>query len=298
MAPVPLIIVHGGVETPRSEDDGPAEAAKYAFDFLVQKGVVDAVVEAVSVLENDVRFDAGFGSYLHLDGSIQMDAAVMDSSENMGCVIGLRDTKNPIYVARDILDIPHNVLAGQGAIDFARQMGHPAFDCTSNESIQRLEGVKEMLRGRKPIPKWAANFKKFKKRSDLLNIYLNTVGHDTVGAVARDTEGNFAVAVSTGGTSFMIPGRVGDSALVGSGFYAGKKGAVCTTGIGEEIQRKVLAKAVYDVIDHGEDPQSACDWGLELFEASVPVGIVAVTRDEYGVASNEEMAQFVLEGEE
>jgi len=298
----PIIITHAGVGTPLSEDDGPVLAAENGFEYLVGSSkrkysfVVDAVVEAVSVLENDVRFDAGLGSYLRLDGSIEMDAGVMDSRETIGSVIGLKDTKNPVYVARDVLDIPHNVLAGQGATDFARQMGYEQFDCTTQRSIERLEDVKTRLRGKKNVHYYAKSWRKYSRKAEYPKLFLEGLGSDTVGAVARDADGNFAVAVSSGGISYQLPGRVGDSGMVGAGFYCSKKGVVCATGIGETLQQKVLAKAVYDLLDHGESADEACDWAMGMFDKDTPVGIVALIRDEYAIRSNEEMAQAVKEG--
>jgi L-asparaginase/beta-aspartyl-peptidase (threonine type) len=298
----PIIIAHAGVGTPRTEDDGPLKAAELGFEFLLgeQGGnvtkVIDAVVESTAVLEDDPRFDAGLGSYLRLDGSIEMDAGVMDSHERIGGVIGIMDTKNPIYVARDIVPIPHNFLCGQGATDFARQMGYEAYDCTTQVSIDRLADVKERLLGKREVHYFAKDWKRYMDESEYPRIFLQALGSDTVGAVARDSEGNFAVAVSSGGISYQLPGRVGDSGMVGAGFYSSKKGAVCTTGIGEAIQQKVLAKAIYDIIDHGESVEDACEWGMSHFDADTPVGIIVITRDEYAIRSNEEMAHAVKEG--
>jgi beta-aspartyl-peptidase (threonine type) len=267
----PMLIAHAGVGCPVSESDGPRYACDKGFSFLSGKvtgkraPVVEAVVEAVAYMEDDVRFDAGTGSFMRLDGSIEMDAAVMDSKESIGAVIGLKDTKNPVYVARDVMDLPHNILAGEGATTFARQMGYPPHDCSTKKSFDILTDVRSKLSGRSPLPDWAKDWTALKKRG-ILDMFSDPIAGDTVGAVARDASGNFAVAVSTGGISIMLPGRVGDCAIIGAGIYCSKKGAVCATGIGEMIQRKVLAKAVYDLIDQGESAQNACDWGLDQFE--------------------------------
>ena len=297
----PVIIAHAGVGTPRSEDDGPKFACERAFPHLVSSikdrfpNAVNACVEAVAAMESDIRFDAGVGSFMRLDGSIEMDAAIMDSSENIGAVVGLRDTKNPIYVAREVLELPHNILAGQGALAFARQMGFTAYDCSTPRAYERLSNVRSSLKGKAHLPEWALDWKDFKKKG-YLDAYLEDITGDTVGAVARDAKGNYAAAVSTGGISIQLPGRVGDCSIIGAGVYCSKKGAVCATGIGEQIQRKVMAKAVYDLIDQGESAQDACEWGLRQFEKNVPVGVIAVSKDGYGIASNEDMAHFVKEG--
>jgi len=294
----PVLIAHAGVGTPRSEDDGARFACDKAFPLLVTtlggrfSRAVNAAVEAVAAMENDVRFDAGVGSFMRLDGSIEMDAAVMDSKENIGGVIGLQDTKNPVYVAREVLDLPHNILSGQGATAFARQLGFEAYDCSTPRAYERLASVRESLNGKAKLPEWALDWKDIVKKG-YLDPYLHDLTGDTVGAVARDAKGDFAAAVSTGGISIQLPGRVGDCSIIGAGIYCSKKGAVCATGIGEQIQRKVLAKAVYDLLDQGESAQDACDWGLGQYPKKVPVGIIAVDKNGHGVASNEEMAHYI-----
>jgi len=115
---------------------------------------------------------------------------------------------------------------------------------------------------------------------------------DTVGAVARDRRGRFAAGTSTGGTAFMLPGRVGDSPIVGSGLYAGPAGAVSATGFGEEIMKRVLSKFVYDRLANGLSAQRAADRGVALFPKTVPVGVVAVGQRGWGESCNRHMAFF------
>jgi L-asparaginase/beta-aspartyl-peptidase (threonine type) len=112
---------------------------------------------------------------------------------------------------------------------------------------------------------------------------------DTVGAVALDRQGRFAVAVSTGGASPMLLGRVGDVPFVGCGFYAGKSAAVAVTGIGEEIVRKMLSKTIYDKIVAGVALREACRQGLALFSETVPIGIIALSGTESAILSNRKM---------
>ena len=239
---------------------------------------LDAVVEAIVVLEDDPRLNAGTGSRMRLDGRTQMDAALMDSRMEIGGVAVIEAVKNPIRVARDVMGTPHVLLAGKDATDFARTQGHPRYDPSTPESFQRLEESRERIReGR--LPAYARRWRRFG-------------GHDTVGAVARDRLGRFAAGSSTGGTAFMMPGRIGDSPLVGSGLYAGPAGAVTATGIGEEIIRRVLSKFVYDKIADGLTPQAAANRGLALFPKSVPIGLLAVGPGGWGVASNRPMAFF------
>lgn len=124
--------------------------------------------------------------------------------------------------------------------------------------------------------------------------YGRVILPDTVGAVAKDRSGQFAVAASTGGASPMMAGRVGDTAIVGSGFYAGPVASVAATGIGEEILRRTLAKTVYDLIREGKGAQEACEQGVAMFPAAVSVGLIAITSTGCAIAANRRMAAYSL----
>ncbi|MDI6917156.1 MAG: isoaspartyl peptidase/L-asparaginase [Thermoplasmatales archaeon] len=272
-----LIITHGGAGSPIKYRDSTEKAAKKGYSVLRKKGnAVDAVIEAVVVLENDPRFNAGTGSRMRLNGSIEMDASVMGSNLKCGAVAGIKNVKNPVKVARKIMETPHILLAGEEATNFARKNNFRYYNPATKEALKKLEETKNKLKNGK-IPVWAKKWKKFE--------YKKFTG--TVGAVARDKKG-FAAAVSTGGTSFMLPGRVGDSALIGCGIYAGRHGAVCATGVGEEIIRHILSKSVYDKIEI-LGPQKACELGVSLLK-NFPTGLIAVSKDGYGMACSENMA--------
>jgi L-asparaginase / beta-aspartyl-peptidase len=240
---------------------------------------LDAVLEAIVLLEDDPRLNAGTGSRMRIDGRIQMDAALMDSTLEAGGVAAIEEVQNPIRVARDVFDSPHILLVGSDATAFARLKGHPRYDPSTPESRKRLQESLEKIRGGK-VPRYARKWKAWDLRG-------------TVGAVARDRRGRFAAGSSTGGTAFMLPGRVGDSPIIGAGLYAGPKGAVTVTGIGEEIIRVTLSKFVYDRIADGISPQTAADRGLKLFRQDVPIGIIAVSSRGWGAASNRSMPFFV-----
>ncbi len=236
---------------------------------------LDAVVAATVVLEDDPRTNAGTGSRMRLDGSIQMDAAVMDSRRRAGSVAAISDVRNPVLVARKVMETPHFMLAGDWATQFARSHGFPAYDPATDRARKRLERTNADLK-KGNVPAWA-------------RAWLRDHATDTVGAVARDARGRYAAASSTGGISYMMPGRVGDSPIIGAGLYAGPDGAVTVTGVGEEIWRVLLSKFVYDrVAELG--PQPACDEGLRLFPKSVPMGLIAVGTEGAGEACNREMA--------
>jgi L-asparaginase/beta-aspartyl-peptidase (threonine type) len=212
---------------------------------------------------------------MRIDGSIQMDAAVMASDGRAGAVAAISNVRNPILVARRVMDTPHLMLAGSWAVTFARSLGFLFHDPATEKAREQHE---EMVRSfaRKTSPAW-------------VRAWRPPESTDTVGAVARDAKGRFAAGSSTGGVSFMLPGRVGDSPIVGAGLFAGPDGAVTATGTGEEIWRVLLCKFVYDRIA-GEGVARACDVGLRLFPKSVPVGIIAVGRDGAAHVCNRDMA--------
>ena len=275
----PLLLTHCGAGSDPSVQDAAEASGDRGLALLKRGGrALDAVVEAIVVMEDDPRLNAGTGSRMRIDGRIQMDAAVMDWDLEAGAVAAIEEVKNPIRVAKDVLRTPHVLLVGGDAVAFARSKGHRPYDPATPESRHRLEESLAKIRNGQ-LPRYARKWKDV----DL---------HDTVGAVARDRRGRFAAGTSTGGTSFMLPGRVGDSPIVGAGLYAGPHGAVSVTGIGEEIIKQVLSKFVYDRMADGLAPQKAAERGLALFVKDVPIGIIAVGDRGWGEASNTRMAYF------
>jgi len=274
---VPILVTHCGAGSDPSTQDAAEAARARGLDVLRRGGrALDAVLEAVVVLEDDPRLNAGTGARMRIDGRIQMDAALMDSRLEAGAVAAIEGVRNPIRVAREVFDSPHLLLVGSDATAFARSRGHAPYDPATADSRRRLEESLAKIRTGK-LPRYARRWKAW----DL---------HDTVGAVARDRRGGFAAGSSTGGTSFMLPGRVGDSPIIGAGLYAGPRGAVTVTGIGEEIIKRTLSKAVYDLIERGRSPQAAADRGLALFTRDIPIGIIGVGARGWGAASNRPMA--------
>jgi len=257
---------------------------------------LDAVVEAVRILEDDGRFNAGRGSALRLDGkTIEMDAAVMNSDEKIGVVIAIKRIKNPIVAARAVLKTPHIVLAGEGATVFARQQGLETLRKSSKYALERYEKVRQIIQEKRlgeEVSQWKGydieSLWNFKDES-----YQDTFC-DTVGAVAIDRQGVLSVATSTGGFSPMMQGRVGDSPMIGCGFYAGPVCAVASTGIGEEIIKKMLTKTVYDRVYQGEDIKRACEYGLRLFAPETKVGLIGISKEGFVALSNTKMAQYSL----
>lgn len=261
---------------------GLAEKAGKAGMAILEEGgsALDAVVGAIIVLEDDPRTNAGVGSRLRLDGSLQMDASLMDSDLNCGCIAGIENVKNPIAVARRVMESPHIMFAGEGAIRFAREEGFEHFDPKTEKSIERLELIKKKIR-EGDIPAWASKWKNY------------NIG--TVGAVAMDMSGKMASGNSTGGTSFMLPGRVGDTPIIGAGIYCGSDGAVSATGIGEEIVRHGLSLRIYDKMADGQSAAEACSWGISIYREEIPMGVVAVSRSDSAACSNRQMASWIGE---
>src|SRR5438046_3128320 len=223
--------------------NGVNNAVKAGWTALSKGGsALDAVEEAVVVMEDDETFDAGRGSFLNRDGKVQLDAFIMDGSTlrggGVGCVERLR---NPIRAARKILsESPHVYFVGEGAERFAAE--HGVALCRNEDLI---------------IPREVERLRAYQTQSSSGgdDLFAPAISHDTVGAVALDRDGNIAAATSTGGTLNKAPGRLGDSSLIGCGCYGDNRtAAASTTGWGEPIMKLVLAKWAADRVASGSMP--------------------------------------------
>lgn len=222
------IIIHGGFfsesstnnETKLAKQKALLRIVRDSYAYLENHSALETVVYAVSLLENDELFNAGIGSQIQSDGKIRMSASIMDgTSLKMSGVINIEEVKNPVFVAQQLLDCEDKVLGGSGATAFARRNG---FEVFSTEIPQRKAEYAAKLAGN---------------------------GQGTVGCVAFDKEGKIAVATSTGGKGFEVPGRISDSATV-AGNYANEFCGVSLTGVGEDIvSGAVAAKIVTRVTD-------------------------------------------------
>lgn len=258
----PRIIVHGGAwgipdDVVNDHIKGCEKAVKSGFQVLMDGGTaVDAVEQAVIVLENDPAFDAGTGSFLNAIGEVEMDALIMDGKDmNAGAVGAVKYIKNPVSLARKVLEHPDVVfLVGDGAVEFAR---------ISNITLVKTE---DLVVGREleRLKKIRAD-KNFKVKKIFEEIYRGTVG-----AAAIDKEGNLAAATSTGGTPNKFPGRIGDVPIIGAGGYAENGvAAVSSTGWGESLMRIVIAKNTVDFIRTGEPPKTAAKLAIKNLEKKV-----------------------------
>jgi beta-aspartyl-peptidase (threonine type) len=238
---------------------------------------VDAVEEAVAVMEDDETFDAGRGSFLNRDGKVQLDALIMEGATlragGVGCVERLR---NPVRAARKILsESPHVYFVGEGAERFASE--HGVALCRNEDLIIPREV--ERLRVYQAQQSNAGN-----------DLFAPAISHDTVGAVGLDRNGNIAAATSTGGTLNKAPGRLGDSSLIGCGCYANdESAAVSTTGWGEPIMKLVLAKWAADRVSAGNLPEWAAQEAMNYLKQRVDGhgGIIVLDpHGHFGIAHN------------
>jgi beta-aspartyl-peptidase (threonine type) len=229
----PALIVHGGAwAIPADELEAHKEGCRRALDvgwqLLAQgRSALDAVEAAVRVLEDDPAFDAGVGSVLNRDGIVELDAAIMEGEQlRSGAVAAVRRIRNPITLARRVLESQVILLTATGAERFAESVGIPF--CDPSELIVARERER-----------WTALLKQGPVRAQ--DAFVANPG-DTVGAVALDQRGHLAAGTSTGGTANKLPGRVGDSPLIGCGLYADDQSGACSsTGWGESIIKVVLA---------------------------------------------------------
>lgn len=300
MAPRIQIAVHGGVGNSPANRDGCERAARAGFEKLAggQDALSGALAAAIA-LEDDGRFNAGTGSSLRMDGeTIEMDAAVMDTRGRIGAVAALQRVKNPIAVARAVADTPHWLIVGEGAERFARVMGFPAFYQPTERAKAIHRKVMAALQSGTDYDfqeEWRqfdyVRHWNFKKRWEEVML---AHGASTIGAVAMDAEGHFAVCNSTGGSSPMLYGRVGDSPIVGCGFYAGPAGAIAVTGIGEYIVKEMLARTVYGWLESGMPLQEALDKGVGLYPQAIDIGLIGVTREAAAASDNRQMPSWVI----
>ena len=239
------LALHGGAGTlKRGEMDAASEARYRAglrralvagHDILAGGGsALDAVTAAVCALEDDPLFNAGRGAVFTRDGMQEMDAAVMDGRERRaGAVAGIFGSRNPVLAARAVMErSPHVVLIGEGAVAFCREAGLAFADRDYFFTEPRWQALQDIL-----------------AHGD--NDADEARRHGTVGAVARDRAGNLAAATSTGGMTGKLPGRVGDSPIIGAGTYADNATcAVSATGHGEFFIRYAAAHEIAARIAH------------------------------------------------
>lgn len=216
------------------------EANIAAWEVLMENGrALDAVEKGVMVSELDPAVTSvGVGSYPDRDGNITLDASIMNEHGNCGAVAFLQHIKNPISVARMVMEkTPHVMLAGEGALQFALANGFKKEDLHTDFSRQQ--------------------WKEWKKSNKTEPIDLHN--HDTISMLAIDNNGDISGACTTGGLAFKHYGRVGDSPIIGAGLYVDNEiGGAGGTGVGEVIMKTLGSYLIVELMRNGLSPQAAC----------------------------------------
>jgi beta-aspartyl-peptidase (threonine type) len=283
---LPVLLVHGGAwAIPEADkaahERGVRRALEMGWSVLCKGGpALDAVVAAVTVMEDDPAFDAGRGSFLTSDGRVQLDALLMDGGRmKAGGVACVERLRNPIQAARLVLEESQHVyFVGAGAEAFAKAHGMELIEnreLVLDREMERLKAAQDRAAAGLADATFSGRLRDDKGPETAVGAAGDqgtnrhragaegpgTEGmesHDTVGAVALDAAGNLAAGTSTGGTLNKTPGRVGDSSLIGCGCYADNlSAAVSLTGWGEPIMKLVLGKWATDRVEAGTAPEMA-----------------------------------------
>lgn len=278
------VLVHGGAGgTPDEPEPRQATLDRAAETGTDTETPLDAVVEAVRVLESGERFNAGVGGAVQSDGVIRTDAGVMTDDGTTGAAASMAGVEHAVEVARHVATAtPHIMLSGESAVALADAIG------VETECDLWTDDTRERWADLDPEP----------LETDDMQAHIEWVheqfgGIDTVGAVATDGT-TLAAATSTGGRWCALAGRVGDVPQVGAGFYTTDHVAVSTTGAGEDIAKFGLARRVAEAVEDGEHPDLATDRLIDAFgEATdAEAGVIAIDdRQRYGEAFNSDGMQ-------
>ncbi len=294
------IVVHGGagsVSADRIESAkaGCQEAALIGWRILQAGGsALDAVEATVRALEDNPNYNAGTGSCLTATGTIEMDAGLMEGNAlQVGAVASIERIKNPISLARRVLESPHVLLTSRGAMRFAVDNDIALCqeeDLRTERQVQNWQRLRDEQRASQNEPTYHRRevgsiqarvepdneFPQQKKK----NGKQPDNRHGTVGAVAIDAAGDLVAATSTGGIPYKLPGRVGDSPLVGAGFYADENAAISCTGDGEDFTRLLIAKRAADNVARGMSAREAAEATIALLSAKAQGtgGLIMVDR--------------------
>jgi beta-aspartyl-peptidase (threonine type) len=282
----PKLIVHGGAwNIPKEYHEAHIKGCYAVIEKVypqLENGIsaLDAVEHAVNLLEEDPTFDAGRGAFLNAEGEIELDAIICDGfSLAFGAVAAIKNILHPVSAARLLINYPeHCFMVGEGAKRFLRTLKFPEVAVEELLTARELEFYRQIktdpnFHTRKPFEPYPG---------------------DTVGAVALDKKGNLAAATSTGGTPRKLPGRVGDSPVIGAGAYADNHtGAVSATGFGESIMKVVLSKLVCDNFVQFNTAQ-ATQKGIEALQRVEGLGgIIGIDyRGNYGFNHNTRYMAF------
>lgn len=279
-----------------------------AYKILKDGGnSLDAVEKGVMVAEDDPTvLSVGYGGLPDADGRVTLDASIMDWKARVGSVICVENIKNPIKLARLILeDTEHTILAGDGAYDFALKNGFKPESLMTENSIKRFQEWKAK-KSNKPEEIHTDDFVLKGKKN-----YNEDGNHDTIGMVAIDKDGNISASCTTSGMAWKLHGRVGDSPIIGAGLYVdGEIGGAASTGRGEECIRACGSFLIVEMMRMGLSPKEACRvacervYKLNLLSSKnrdhiFQVGFIALNiKGEYGAYSVREGFQYAVYGDD
>ncbi|UTW63403.1 N(4)-(beta-N-acetylglucosaminyl)-L-asparaginase [bacterium SCSIO 12741] len=250
-------------------------ANEKAWEILTEGGrALDAVEQGVRVPEDDPNVaTVGYGGYPDRDGFVTLDSCIMDELGNCGSVAYLQHIKNPISVARKVMEeTPHIMLVGDGALQFALDQGFEKMDLSTEHSKNRWE-----------------EWKKEKNYEPVINIE----NHDTIGMLALDENGDLSGACTTSGLAWKMHGRVGDSPIIGAGLFVDNEvGAATATGKGEAVIKIAGTHLIVELMRQGKSPQEACEEAIQRIIKKQPdhkdfqVGFLALNKQgQYGAYS-------------
>jgi len=258
-------------------------AGKESIKILKNGGkLLDAIEKGINVIENDPTIHSvGLGGFPDSSGEVTLDASIMDSKGNAGAVAYLKNIKNAISVARLVMEkTPHVLLVGEGALKFALANGFTKENLLTDDVKRRWEKYKDNIKIFDPV----------------------LPNHDTVGLLAMDAKGNLAGGVSTSGWANKLPGRVGDSPIIGAGLFVDNEiGAACSTGLGENVIKTAGSFLVVEKMREGYSPLEACKIAVNRLKnihtqyQNAQVSYIAINKKgEYAGYSNKKGFNFAV----
>jgi len=293
------IVVHGGAINPLDEkfSKGVKEAVEIGLEILIKDGnAVEAVTEAIRTMEDNPIFNAGTGSWPNLKGDVEMDAIIVDGwNGRTGAVAAIKRVKNPILVARKVMEeTDHVLLVGEGATEFARYFRFEDYNPLTEERKRAWEELRnKLVKGEHtPMLSYWSKISQFARLGD------------TVGAVALDRNGCIAAGTSSGGFPMKLPGRVGDVPIINASTVANNICGVSLTGHGEIILKNMVAKHVAELVEKGEEPLNALTKTFskilkDLRSDGVLLGGICLdAKGRVGVTRNTELMPHAYAGED
>lgn len=244
--------------------DSGLEVNDVAWQILKSGGrALDAVEKGANQIENTINCCVGLGGNPDRDGFVTLDACIMDEHHNCGSVAFLESIKNPISVARAVMEkTPHVMLVGEGAKKFALADGFK--DEGYQLSLDAKKEYENWLKKSEYNPEINIEHKQSQKADPPTKLNDGSFNHDTMGIIALDIHGNLSGACTTSGMGFKMRGRVGDSPIIGAGLYVDNEvGAATSSGQGEEVVRICGTHTVVEMMRMGKSPEEACRIAIE-----------------------------------